>query len=131
VVTGRLAERFPKLRFGFIEAGASWIPYAISQLAMVERAERHHERDLTFELSQDLMQRNRMFVTIDPVDDIEYLLSIGAESNLMIGTDYSHTDQSANLSALNEVTHWADQGKITKTVASKILEDNPTTFFGF
>ena len=27
VVTAKLPERFPKLRFGFIEAGASWIPY--------------------------------------------------------------------------------------------------------
>ena len=131
VVSGKLPGKFPKLRFGFIEAGASWIPYAISQLAMVERAELHHERELTLKLSQDLLQRNRVFVTIDPVDDIEYLLSLGAENNLMIGTDYSHTDQSANLNALNEVTRWADQGKITKTAASKILEDNPKTFFGF
>jgi predicted TIM-barrel fold metal-dependent hydrolase len=131
VVTGKLAERFPKLRFGFIEAGASWIPYAISQLAMVERTERHHERDQTLQLSQDVLERNRIFVTIDPVDDIQYLLTLGAGNSLMIGTDYSHTDQSANLSALSEVTNWADQGKITKSSASKILETNPERFYGF
>ena len=31
----------------------------------------------------------------------------------MIGTDYSHTDISANLSALDEVRGWADEGRIS------------------
>ncbi len=34
-------------------------------------------------------------VAIDPVGDIEYLLTLGTEDNLMIGTDYRHSDVSA------------------------------------
>ena len=30
----RVPERFPTLRFGFIEAGASWIPLMLKQLGM-------------------------------------------------------------------------------------------------
>ena len=32
LVSSRVPEKFPKLRFGLIESGASWIPYTISLL---------------------------------------------------------------------------------------------------
>ena len=37
LVSCGLAKKFPKLRFGLIESGASWIPYTISQLGAVKR----------------------------------------------------------------------------------------------
>ena len=130
LITARLPDKFPKLRFGFIEAGASWIPYTMSQLATQQRSHKLHERALTLDLKKDLFRDNRLFVVIDPVDDIEYLLTFGTEDNLMIGTDYCHSDVSANLSALQEVKRWADEGRISDTVARKILEDNPREFYG-
>ena len=48
----------------------------------------------------------------------------------MIGTDYCHSDISANVSALNEVRYWADSGRISNEVAGKLLEDNPKSFYG-
>ena len=83
-----------------------------------------------FDLSQDLFRQNRIFVTLDAIDEIEHLLKFGTEDNLMMGTDYSHTDISANLSALQEVRDWVDQGRISESVARKILETNPKMFYG-
>jgi hypothetical protein len=48
----------------------------------------------------------------------------------MIGTDYSHTDISANLSALDEVRGWVDGGRISNAQARKILETNSRAFYG-
>ena len=48
----------------------------------------------------------------------------------MIGTDYSHSDPSANIAALREVQTWADEGRISRTAARKMLEDNPRAFYG-
>ncbi len=76
-----------------------------------------------------MFRANRFFVTIDPIDDIESLLKFGTEDNLMIGTDYSHTDISANLSALDEVRNWAEQGRISTAQAHKILESNSQAFY--
>ena len=81
VVTSKLPERFPNLRFGFIEAGASWIPYTIAQLETQQRSHRLHERSTSLDLTRDLFRENRLFVALDPVDDIEYLLSFGTEDN--------------------------------------------------
>ncbi len=62
VVKSRLPENFPNLRFGFIEAGASWIPYMVSQVgAHVRQAERGLEKDLPglYELAPELFRTNR------------------------------------------------------------------------
>jgi predicted TIM-barrel fold metal-dependent hydrolase len=134
LIQSGIPEKFPELRFGFIEAGASWIPYTLSQLQAQQRTaqQRGTVRELSpdLDLTKDLFRANRLFVTIDPVDDIEYLLKFGTEDNLMIGTDYSHSDISANLSALSEVQRWAGEGKISQAVADKILQTNPQTFYG-
>jgi hypothetical protein len=47
----------------------------------------------------------------------------------MIGTDYSHTDISANLSALDEVRSWAEEGRISSAQAVKILATNSQAFY--
>jgi predicted TIM-barrel fold metal-dependent hydrolase len=133
LVSSGLPEKFPKLRFGLIESGASWIPYTISQLGAVKRQTLRGQQNRLprlFELEPELFRANRLFVTIDPIDDIESLLKFGTEDNLMIGTDYSHTDISANLSALDEVRGWVDEGRISNAQAHKILESNSQAFYG-
>jgi len=133
IVTTKLPEQFPKLRFGLIEAGASWIPYSVAMMGAQQRAQqrgRGYRFTRIFDLTQDLFRKNRVFVTLDGIDDIETLLKYGTEDSLMMGTDYSHTDISANLSALQEVRDWVDQERISESVARKILETNPKNFYG-
>jgi predicted TIM-barrel fold metal-dependent hydrolase len=133
LVSAGLAKKFSKLRFGLIESGASWIPYAISQLGAVRRQTlRGQQTQLPrlHELEPELFRANRIFVTLDPIDDVESLLKFGTEDGLMIGTDYSHTDISANLSALDEVRSWVDERRITGAQARKILETNSQAFYG-
>lgn len=133
LVTAGIPQRFPKLRFGLIEAGASWIPYTVSQLGANRRAALRGQQtripDL-YDLEPDLFRKNRLYVAIDPIDDIRSILQFGTEDHLMIGTDYSHTDISANLSALDEVRDWAEQGRITSAQAEKILLTNAKEFYG-
>jgi predicted TIM-barrel fold metal-dependent hydrolase len=132
-VSSGVPKKFAKLRFGFIEAGASWIPYAISQLGAQKRVTLRGQRSRLpnlYELEPELFRANRVFVTLDPIDDVESLLKFGTEDSLMIGTDYSHTDISANLSALDEVRSWVDEGRINNAQAHKILETNSQAFYG-
>ena len=133
VVSSKLPEKFPNLRFGYIEAGASWIPYMVSQVgARVRQADRGLDRQLPqlYELAPELFRDNRAFITVDLIDDIENILKFGTEDNLMIGTDYSHTDISANLSAFSGVQSWVDEGRISEGQAQKILNNNARAFYG-
>jgi predicted TIM-barrel fold metal-dependent hydrolase len=133
LVTSGIPKTFPKLRFGLIESGASWIPYTISQLGAQKRQTLRGQQTRLprlFELEPEIFRANRMYITIDPIDDIESLLKFGTEDSLMIGTDYSHTDISANLSGMDEVRGWVDEGRISKAQGQKILESNSQTFYG-
>ena len=48
----------------------------------------------------------------------------------MIGTDYSHTDISANLEAFSGVKNWINEGRITNPQAEKLLSSNAREFYG-
>jgi predicted TIM-barrel fold metal-dependent hydrolase len=134
IVSGGLASRFSGLRFGLIEAGASWVPYSVSQLQAQERTAQSRETISRpapgLNLATDLFRANRIYVTVDAADDIGYLLRYGLEDSLMIGTDYSHSDISANASAIEGVEHWVRDGSITEAVSRKLLHDNPANFYG-
>jgi predicted TIM-barrel fold metal-dependent hydrolase len=125
-----LAGKFPKMRFGFIEAGASWIPYVIDQL--YARRERMSWAWSSFNYADltSLFQDNRLYVTCQSHEDISYLLRFGTEDNLMIGTDYTHADASAEIEAIAGIRRMADEGIIDQTAKRKILEDNPKAFYG-
>jgi len=126
IVFHGLAERFSRLRFGFIEAGASWIPYVLDRLrARQERMAWAY----TFDIKEDLFRQNRLFVTCQTVEDLPYLLRFGTEDNLMLGTDYTHADASAEIRSFEILTKWSEEERISDQVARKILVDNPRAFY--
>jgi predicted TIM-barrel fold metal-dependent hydrolase len=120
-----VADMFPKLRFGFIEAGASWIPYLIKDLGMRGKAAK-----AAYDFKTGLLAHNRFYVTCDTEDDIAHLLTFGAEDHLMIGTDYSHVDQSHELDAHRVLMQQAESGLFPTSVAAKIVETNARVFYG-
>jgi predicted TIM-barrel fold metal-dependent hydrolase len=121
-----IPEMFPKLRVGFIETGASWIPFLYADL----EAKKLRRTFLPVDFKEDLFRRNRFYVACQTNDDLPYILKYGTEDSLMIGTDYSHADQSAEIGALDVIEERAKKGDISATVARKILDDNPRRFYG-
>ena len=119
-------DMFPKLRAGFIETGASWIPYLYADL----EAKKLRRTFLPVDFKEDLFRRNRFYVACQTNDDLPYILKYGTEDSLMIGTDYSHADQSAEIQALDVIEQRGDRGEIPASVARKILDDNPRRFYG-
>ena len=118
-------DLFPNIRWGFIEAGASWIPYLIKDLGMRGKAAK-----AGYDFKTELLARNKFYVTIDTEDDVAQLLNYGAEDYLMLGTDYSHVDQSAELEAHKVLVEQAQGGAFPVSVAEKIVDDNARRFYG-
>lgn len=118
-------QRFPGLRWGFIEAGASWIPYMSKHLGMRGKAEK-----AGYDWKREFLARNNYYVTCDTEDDIPTLLQYGGEDSLMIGTDYSHADQSAEIEAHAVMMERAGKGWVPVSAAQKIVEDNARKFYG-
>jgi predicted TIM-barrel fold metal-dependent hydrolase len=66
-------------------------------------------------------------VTCQTDDDLDHVLGYAGEDNLVIGTDYGHADNAAEIEALRKLR---DDGKVPARVIDKILQDNPSAFYG-
>jgi predicted TIM-barrel fold metal-dependent hydrolase len=118
-----IPDVFPKLRFGFIESGAQWVPYAIHDL--VRRMERQRGNPKGT-LKRNFLADNRMYVTCQTDDDLSYILQYAGDDNLIIGTDYGHSDVSAEIDALQKLRRMPG---ISGSAADKILSDNARRFY--
>ena len=127
LVTNGVPDRYPKLRVGFVEAGSMWVPYVLNDLQT-----RHARiRDFrNFDLKQDLFRASRFFVTYQTPEDLPMLLQYGLEDSLIIGSDYTHSDHSAELRAHQTMRDRAASGEASETVVRKMLEDNPRALYG-
>ena len=115
-------ERFPRLRVGFIEAGAQWLVWVLEGVVRTINQSKSNKCTMP-----ELLARKRVWVTCEYEDHLPYILQYAGEDNLIIGTDYGHTDPFANVQALNT---FADRPDISNSVKKKILKDNAEAYYG-
>ena len=128
-----IPDRFPALRFGVIEAMASWVPHVIADLKAKDLygGILKHFAERPFSLKDDFLRANHFYVTCQTSDDVPYLvLKFGAEDSLMVGTDYTHDDQSGVIYALSFIEQLGEDGEMPMEAAHKILDENPRAFYG-
>ncbi len=118
LLMSELPKRFPELRWGILEAGAQWIPHVIKDI---------QRRTGTQGKDQHLLRDNRVYVACETIDDVPYVMDYSGEDNIVIGTDYGHTDPGTELDA---ITVLKQQGQVTDAVFKKIVDDNPRTLYG-
>ncbi len=121
LVANRVPQQFPKLRWGFIEAGASWVPYV---LHAIKRA--RDDKDWSA-YGPELFEENNLFVACEADEDIPYLTRWIGEDHILIGSDYGHNDPSeeAQLVATMRARDDLSQGAL-----EKIFSENPRRFYG-
>ncbi|PZC45662.1 MAG: putative metal-dependent hydrolase, TIM-barrel fold [Chloroflexi bacterium] len=127
LVIGEIPDKFPKLRWGFIEAMSSWIPYALADLQA--RDERPTTSTGPFNFTLDVFKEGQFFVACQTVEDLPYILQRTGDGCLVAGTDYTHADQSAEIQTLNIIRTMGDEGYITADQARKIREDNAVKLY--
>ena len=126
----RVADQIPNLRVGWVECGASWVPYLVNQLGKVSKRRPARGAGYQMEEEQSVLATNRFYVACDITDDLPYILGLGAEDNLMVGTDYGHNDTSSQLYAHDVIEEMGKREEIPAVVARKIVDDNPRRFYG-
>lgn len=112
--------RFPDIRWGIIEAGSDWLPFILNDLR--QRMLRNGKR-----LADDVLAENHIYVACEVADDLPQVIAAAGEDNLVIGTDYGHSDFSSHIDSL---TMLRQVDGISPQVADKILWDNPRALYG-
>jgi predicted TIM-barrel fold metal-dependent hydrolase len=139
VMNSGLLGRFPRLRVGFIETGAQWVPYAINQVRrqyeppVVKESGRRlgagSRRGGDADYYRDPMEwfaQGRAFVTFEEDEDLPHLLKHLGEDALMMSTDYPHGDLSADH---NFVAKLRRRDDVSDRVKAKLLGGNADRFY--
>lgn len=111
---------FPKLRWGFIEASASWVPWIYHEIKNRRGSEGR-------EMPNDLFGEANIFVTCQTDDDIPYILNFSGSDSLVIGTDYGHIDPSSEVDAISV---FRSDDRVLDHDKRRILSDNPRNLYG-
>jgi len=120
LVANKIPERFPKLRFGFIEASAGWVPFMIHILRRLFRDR------WSYLSSADLFRDYRLFIACEADEDIPYIAKYTGEDHIIIGSDYGHQDPSQERSLVAAMRARED---MPKDLTEKILCENPRKFY--
>jgi predicted TIM-barrel fold metal-dependent hydrolase len=113
-------DRFPGLRWGFIELSSQWLPYAIHDLSRrLERAGRP--------IKDNLLKDNHVWVACQTDDDLPEVIRYVGEDNLVIGTDYGHADSATEIYALQTMKR---RPPVEAAIVNKILDENARALYG-
>jgi predicted TIM-barrel fold metal-dependent hydrolase len=128
IVANKIPERFPELRFGFIEAGASWVPYLLHQLKRLFRGSVGAPgREPETEWGPELFEKYRFYVACEADENLPYLTSVIGEEHIIVGSDYGHQDPSEEREMVARMRSRED---VPNRVIEKILCENPRSFYG-
>ena len=90
-------DRFPQLRIGVIEQGATWVPSWIKQLeSALEAFSRHEERLRRLELRPAEYVRRQIRVTPYPTEDAGWVVEQVGPEVCMFSSDYPHVEGGRN-----------------------------------
>jgi predicted TIM-barrel fold metal-dependent hydrolase len=114
-----LPDRFPALRWGFIEYSSDWVPYLINDIT--RRLERRGGR-----MKERPLQDNRIWVACQTNDDLPQVVRYAGDDHLVIGTDYGHSDSSTEIRALQAFQR---DERLPAESRARILHDNAVALY--
>jgi predicted TIM-barrel fold metal-dependent hydrolase len=131
LVSFAIPAKFPGIRWGFIEAGASWVPYLVYDcLRRIERLPHERREGYSYTTPADVVRLNNFYITCQVDEDLPYIMQYTGENHLLVGSDYSHPDQSVEREFVRLLQERADRGDITKRAVQRLTLDNPRRFYG-
>lgn len=120
LATDLIPQRFPGVRWAFIETSAQWVPYMLREV-------RTRLASKGVSVSDQILHDNRYFVTTQRSDDLKGLIEEVGDNHFIVGTDYGHKDASVEIDALGRLEQ---SGEISATSAARIIADNPSRLYG-
>ena len=90
-------ERFPNLKFGVIEQGATWLPGLMRQIdSALEAFGRHEDRLQKLSLRPSEYLRRQVRATPYPTEDVGWVIEQAGEEVCLFSSDYPHVEGGRN-----------------------------------
>ena len=120
LMMSEVPERYPNLRWGFVEASANWVPWIVREVQQRFVARGRGGAPA------NVLKHFNVYVTCEVSDDIPYVIKHGGDENLLIGTDYGHADVS---SAMDAIASFKALGGVSNRSKTRILYENPKRLY--
>jgi predicted TIM-barrel fold metal-dependent hydrolase len=120
LIGNKIPEQYPKLKFGFLEASAGWVPF------MMHILKRLFKEKWKFSSDQDMFREYRIFVAAEADEDIKYISEFTGEDHLIIGSDYGHQDPSEERQLVAAMRARAD---VPQAITDKMFFENPKLLY--
>jgi hypothetical protein len=120
LIHNKIPEQFPKLKFGFIEASAGWVPF------MMHILKRLFREKWKFASDKDMFREYRIFVACEADEDVKYISEYTGEDHLITGSDDGHQDPSEERQLVGAMRARED---IPSALTDKIFFDNPKLLY--
>ena len=120
LIMSEIPQRFPKLRWAFVESSSQWIPWVIN-----EAKRRYSGAGKPF--PKNVLNEYQMYVACQSDDDLPYILQYSGDDNIITGSDYGHADPSSQLDTLKIVSQLKG---VSQKQKDNILYYNPKALYG-
>jgi predicted TIM-barrel fold metal-dependent hydrolase len=127
VVWAGLAKRFPRIRWAFLEAGASWLPFVLQETFRADESGVFRSFKDWHIGAAEVFSNQQLFIAAQMDDDLPYLLELTGPGHLVYGTDFGHLDLGSDPDGMQIVTSRADLAAIT---AREIVDENGRRLYG-
>ena len=117
LIYGGVPEKFPKLRVGFLENRAAWVPYWMDVLD-AKWAKRRSDAPLLKAKPSEYMKAGSFFYAPEPDEKaLPYVIDKIGEDQLVFASDYPHSGSTFTADLL-------ERDDISEQTMRKIIEDN-------
>lgn len=125
VVCGGVMDRFPKLKFAFLEGGAGWLPFWLDR--MEEHFERLGNQVAAKHSPRVYAGRDTFFISVEPDEStIAYVAERVGREHLLFASDYWHWDAKFP----NSVRAITERPDLSPALQRALLDDNPARLYG-
>jgi len=128
VVLDGVFDLFPKLRMGFLEAGAGWIPYMMDRLDEKFHIDRKRKHFPLSKKPSDYFRSGNVYVTCETDEKIlDAVVREMGEDYLMYPTDFPHERQAGEFAV--DIPEFWERKDLSETAKRKILSENAKRFY--
>jgi predicted TIM-barrel fold metal-dependent hydrolase len=127
VLWSGLTKRFPRLRWAFVEGGASWVPYVLRETFRADATGVFRSFTDWRAGAMEALDGAQLFVAAQVEDNLPEILDLLGPDRLVYGTDYGHLDIGSDPDGLHVISSLPDLGA---DVARKIVDTNARRLLG-
>ncbi len=126
ILCSGLMDRYPKLRFAFLEAGCNWVASYMERMDDHFENPRYNARQLISRPPSEYLRSGRIVFGCEGNEAfLGRVASEIGEDQLMYSSDYPHADRSEGTARF-----LMQRSDLSASAKKKILEDNARRFYG-